>query len=141
NASVATVADDGRVSAVGFGTTTIRASAGKSATATVVVARRPSGVSIFALKPLRAAPVVYVDDPIGTGYVLPLEAVAVDLGGTIVPGVSWSWSSMSPGAATVAQDGIVTATGLGFAAIRAATSDVAGAPLMGEYTVEVRPLV
>src|SRR5690606_20344471 len=43
--------------------------------------------------------------------------------------------------ATVAQDGIVTATGLGFAASRAATSDVAGEPLTGQYTVEVRPLV
>ncbi|HLV26411.1 MAG TPA: Ig-like domain-containing protein, partial [Gemmatimonadales bacterium] len=141
NSAVAVVESSGLVRAVGFGETTVSASVGKKATARVVVARRARGITVHSALEGWLPPIMYVDDPIGTTYTVPLLAQAVDANGAIVPGIAWNWESTVPEAASVSESGIVTAIALGSTAIRASTTGLAGEPLFGEQTIEVRPLV
>lgn len=139
--NVVVVDSQGLVRAVGLGTTEVIASAGKKAASRVVVARRARGVSVSPAIEGWLPPILYVDDPIGTDYRVPLRARAVDSKGEFVPGIAWTWESSAPDVASVSETGMVTALALGSAVVRAVTADLTGEPIFGEQTIEVRPLV
>lgn len=113
---VATVDADGKVTAIGVGTTTIRAitnEAGKSATATVTVGIPVEGVSL--------------DNPrltIHTGDSRDLKATISPVNAT---NRSVTWSSNNRFVATVSDTGVVTAVSAGLATITAKSVD-------GEFT-------
>jgi alpha-tubulin suppressor-like RCC1 family protein len=139
--TVAVVDAQGLVRAVGLGTTEVVASAGKKATSLVVVARRAREVRVSPAVEGWLPPIMYVDDPMGTHYQVPLRARAVDAKGETVPGIEWSWESSAPDVASVSETGVVTAHTLGSAVVRAGTTDLTGEPIFGEQSIEVRPLV
>jgi uncharacterized protein YjdB len=115
--TVATVAQDGQVTAVNTGTAHITAAVGSvSATATITVTAVP--VATLTVTPSSANLVV--------GATQQLTAIPRDGQGNVLPGRTITWISGAPGIATVTQTGLVTAVGAGTAIIFAATEGVSG---------------
>lgn len=116
--TVATVGDDGLVTAVANGAAPIRATAG-SATAWMVVTVAQE-VAIITLSP---AEVVLNT----TGDTATVTAVAVDAGGSAVARPTLVWDSDDPTVATVSQTGLVTAVAPGTTAVLAESGARSGA--------------
>lgn len=105
---VATVAQDGQVTAVAVGRATITAtSEGKTGQATIDVT--PTPVATLTVTPSS------LTLPVGTTQLV--TAVARDAQGAVLPGRVVTWLSGAPTLATVSQSGLVTATGEGTALI------------------------
>jgi len=120
NRSVATVDSAGRVTAVGSGTARIRAlSEGQSGTADLIVSSAVSTVTVS----LGATNLV-------PGQTTQASAVPRDGGGNVLTGRTITWSSQSPGVATVSTSGLVTAVGVGPATIQATCDGVVGSSLL-----------
>ena len=114
---IASVSSTGLVTAVAVGNATITAtSEGVSGTAAVTVAQVP--VATVTVTPATAS--------IATGATVQLTAVARDASGNPLSGRSFTWSSGTPGIATVNASGLVTAVAAGSATIRATSEGVIG---------------
>ncbi len=113
NGAVATVSSTGLVTAVGNGTTTIRASGGgKVGEATVTVQQVPASVTVS----LARTSIVEPDTTRAT-------AVVRDARGQAIAGAPVTWSTTNAGVATVDAAGLVTARGSGTASIVATTAN------------------
>ena len=107
---VATVSTSGVVTGVAAGTATITAtSEGKTGTATVTVL--PPPVATVTVAPLSAN--------VGVGATTTLSATLKDANGNVLTGRTITWSSGTPGVATVSATGVVTGVTLGTASITA----------------------
>ncbi|HET7586349.1 MAG TPA: Ig-like domain-containing protein [Gemmatimonadaceae bacterium] len=114
---VATVDANGKVHGVAEGSATITAtSEGKSGTATVTV--DPAPVSTVEVTP--SSPSITAVDSVK------LTATAKDAGGAALTGRTITWSSGSPGVATVTQAGMVHGESVGSATITAASGGKSG---------------
>jgi uncharacterized protein YjdB/alpha-tubulin suppressor-like RCC1 family protein len=113
-AGVATVAQNGLVTAVGGGTAVITATVeGKVATASVTV-----------VQPIVAAQVVVSPSVVSlrVGQTTAIAATVLDGGGVTMPGKSVTWSSNNAAVASVSSAGLISAIGAGSAVV-SATSD------------------
>ena len=134
NAEVATVSTTGLVTAVANGSVTITATTDAvNGTATVTVAQSVAAVVV--------TPVV--DTLTALGLTTQLQAVARDAQGNEVPNLSFTWTSSSTDVASVAADGLATATGNGTATITATVKEVSGSAALtvaqDVESVEVTP--
>jgi hypothetical protein len=114
---VATVDEEGLVTAVGNGTAEITAAANDV-------------VGSCSLRVQQAVTAIHVSPATATlpavGDTVRLTAVAKDGGGNPIPGVTFGWTSSHPEVAEVDSRGLVTATGLGTATITASREDIEG---------------
>ncbi|MBC7895688.1 MAG: Ig-like domain-containing protein, partial [Cytophagaceae bacterium] len=118
-ASVATVSNNGLVTAVGAGTATISAyTGGLSGAATVTVTVPAPVIASIDVTPSTAT--------LQPNDLQPLVAVAKDAAGAVMPNQAFVWSSSATGVATVSATGAVTAIGAGTATIRASSGGVDG---------------
>ena len=110
NPQVATVSDQGVVTAVGLGTVRIAASSqGHSALASITVIPKP--VASVTVSPSSKALTV--------GLTIHLQATTLDANGTALTGRAVTWSSNNTGVATVDETGLVSALAPGSATITA----------------------
>ena len=116
---VATVDEDGLVTAVATGTAFIRASLEAFADSVIADVRQvPARVQIVPPDTLLA---------FGTlGDTLRLSATVVDSNGHTIPGLSVSWSTSDHAVAAIDREGLVTATGNGAATITATAHSASG---------------
>lgn len=126
NGAVATISAQGILTAVAPGKTQVAASkGGKSALAPVTVSALPPAL----VRVIPTSATVLVS---GT---TPLAAEVRDAGGGILTGHVITWSSASPGIASVNANGVVTGVTVGNVAVTAS-----GAGLSGTAVVTVRPI-
>ena len=112
---VATVDDEGLVTAVGNGSTEITArSGGASASANVTVMQAAASIVI---EPRMAT-------LMAAGETVQLTATVLDRNEQPVAGVAIAWTSSNAGVATVDEEGLVTAVGSGDARITASHGDL-----------------
>lgn len=110
-ANVATVTATGLVTAVGAGSATITATAsGNSGSASITVT--PPPIATLEISPVNASTSV--------GQSVTLTAVAKDAQGGALTGRTITWTSLTPGVATVTAAGVVTGVSAGSATITAA---------------------
>jgi uncharacterized protein YjdB len=115
NATVATVRNDGVLTAIGQGSTTITvASGGRSATALITVS--PLSVAALAVAPATTSVLV--------GQTATLVATARDSTGVILTGRVVSWSSANAAIASVSSSGVVSAISAGSTTITATSEGV-----------------
>lgn len=120
-AAVATVSQQGLVTAVALGATQIAASAGGvSAVASVTVTERP--VARIRVTPSSADVIA--------GTTLPLTAEAVDALGVVVEGRTFTWLTSSAAVATVSNQGVVTGISPGSATIHAVSAGTEGSAVV-----------
>jgi uncharacterized protein YjdB len=123
NTSVATVDANGRVTAVGPGTATIRAtSEGQTGTATVTVRTPAPRVASVTVTP--------ANPQLGVGQTVQLTATARDANGNIITGRTVTWTSSNTNFATVDANGLVTGVRKGRATITATVDGVTGSTLV-----------
>ena len=116
DASVATVAASGLVTAAGNGSTTVTATSGEATgSAAVTVAQVVAEVAV--------TPAV---DTVVTGDTLRLAASAVDANGHAVAEVTFAWASGDTSVATIDESGLATGRAPGTAAITATSGGVTG---------------
>ncbi len=128
NATIATVATDGTVTAIAAGSTTIVVtSEGRTASVNVVVS--PVPIASIRITPDAAA--------LAVGQTTTLAASALDAGGRVLNGRALSWSSGSPSVATVSQEGVVTAVGVGTVVVLAQAE---GQTAFATITVRAAPI-
>jgi uncharacterized protein YjdB len=121
NTSIAKVSSLGLVTAIGAGTTTIRASAeGKTGSAQVVVTapNPPAPVASVVVNPATTNLVV--------GGTVTLSATVRDASGATLSGRVVTWSTSSAQIATVSDAGVVTAVATGSATITATSEGKSG---------------
>lgn len=124
--SIATVSPQGIVTAVGVGSTNVAASkGGKSAVAPVTVSALPPAL-------VRVSPTT---STVIAGASITLSADVLDAGGGLLIRYPVTWSSGSPGIATVNSSGSVTGVAVGNVVIT-----VTAAKLTGTAVVTVRPV-
>lgn len=121
NPEVATVTEDGMVIPVGYGTTTVSASASAIGKATIVV--MPAARSVV-ITP--ASDTIFVEDPIAARDTIKLVAKALDEKGAVITGVAFTWTSAGTNTATVNPAGVVLARGLGTVSVTATSGDHIG---------------
>lgn len=110
NPAVATITPAGQVAAVAPGSAQMTATAdGKAGFATIVVKVPPAGA-------VTVAPGV---DSVAAGSVVQFTATVWNGSGQPVPEAPITWSSLTPGVATVTPSGLVTGVAIGTATIRA----------------------
>jgi uncharacterized repeat protein (TIGR01451 family) len=128
SASVATVTNEGRITAQGPGSARITASAaGRSAEVTVTVNAKPVAT-------------VEVSPPVTTlavGDSTPYTATARALDNSVIPGKTAVWVSSDPGVALVRANGMVRAQAVGSATIAATIDGIRG---QGDITVRASVL-
>jgi len=118
--SVATVSASGQVTAVGAGSAVITAtSEGKSGTLTLKVAAAP-------VNPPASVAVTAPATTLSIQQTTQATAVPKDSKGTPLTGRTVTWSSSSPGIATVSATGLITAVSAGTVAIKATVDGVVG---------------
>lgn len=126
--SIVTVSPQGIVTAVGAGTTQVAASkGGKSAVAPVTVSALPPAL-------VRVTPTT---SSVITGASTPLTANVLDAGGGLMKGYTVTWSSGSPGIATVSSGGVVSGVSPGNVVITAAAAGMSGTAVV---TVRLVPV-
>lgn len=134
NPTVATVANDGRVTGVSTGTATIVATVdGKSASAAIGVDAPPPA-------PVAAVAVALASQSLTVGQSTQASAVLRDASGTILTGRTISWSSAAPELATVSANGIVTAVAAGSATIVATSEGQTGSATLVIGTAALQPV-
>jgi alpha-tubulin suppressor-like RCC1 family protein len=118
NASVVTVSATGLVTAVGLGSTTVRARVGTSNVQAVIP------VSV-ALPPASIVVAPQSHDFQSIGETAQFTAIVRDAGGTEITGASVTWSSTNTSVVTVSTTGLATSRGTGTARIIAQSGAVA----------------
>lgn len=114
NTSVAIVSEQGEVTGIGAGSTTITAtSEGKSGTAQVTVSTIPAASVEVSPRPLAVT----------VGSSATVTATVRGASGNVLPGRAVEWSSSDSDVARVNNAGVVTGVSAGSATITAATSD------------------
>jgi uncharacterized protein YjdB len=132
NAAVATVSDQGIVTAVAPGATQIAASAGgRSGFAAVTVSQR--AVALVRLTPATGDVVV--------GGTLQLVADVLDNTGTAITGRPVSWSTTDAAIAAVSATGLVTGVAQGSATIRATSGGIAGTSVVTVTRIPVATVI
>jgi len=119
NSAVVTITSAGYATAIGGGSAAIVATAGgKSAQATITVAGPTSGgtVSSVAVTPSSAS--------VNVGATQQMTATLKSLVGNILTGLTTTWTSSNPAAATVNGNGMVTGVSAGSAMITATSGGV-----------------
>jgi len=124
--SVAVVSDDGTLTALAPGSTTLTATSGGASANVDIIVREPA-VAILEVKPRTANLALH--------RTVQLVAVAKDARGSPLAGQRLEWSSSNPAAVTVSRTGLATAIAAGTATVTAAHDDVRSAPV----TVTVPP--
>ncbi len=125
----ASVAADGTVRGLNPGTTRITATVdGRSGGADVTVSPIP----------IDRITVIPADNRVTAGGTVQLTATALDASGTALPGRPISWSSSETLIATVSNDGLVTAIGVGQVNILASAEGKSG---QARVTVDPRPAI
>ncbi len=115
NVKIATVSDNGLVTAASMGTTQINVSSGyATASATVTVMQEAGRIEITPASATLES----------VGETVQLKAEVYDTGSTIIPGAVVVWSSSHPTVATVDANGIVTAVSSGTTQITATSGGV-----------------
>lgn len=126
NPAVATVTDQGLVSAQGNGSTTVTVSLGDlSATATVVVQQVPAQLLLTP-----------GSQTLAVGNSVDFDAVVVDARGNPIASATIAWSSSTPTVASVNQNGLVAALNAGLATIEARSG---GLSASAQITVPTPP--
>ena len=115
NVSIATVSDQGVVTAVSMGSTQITVSSGYATASTTVSVEQEAGSIVV-------TPSSATLDRVG--QTVQLEAVVYDTGNTAIPGAAVLWSSSNPEYATVDANGLVTAVSSGTTQITATSGGV-----------------
>ena len=136
NASVATVAPNGTVTAVAVGSATITAtSEGKSGSAAVTVTAPPPA-------PVASVTVSPTSVSLTTGGTQQITATTTDASGNVLTGRTITWASANTGVATVTQAGLITAVGAGSTTVTATSEGKTGTvsvtvtpPAIGSVTV------
>lgn len=125
---VATVSQEGIVSAVAAGVTQIGVSAGgKSAVVPVAVAARP--VTVVRVSPSPAT--------VQVGATVTLAAEPLDAAGSVIVGRTVQWTSNSVAIASVAASGVVTGVSAGNATITATVDGIAGSTIVTVHPVPI----
>ena len=132
--SVATVSDEGVVTAVGNGTSTITAtSGGATATGDVMVAQDASLIEVMPASARFEA----------IGQTLQLEAVVYDPDGSAISEAEINWTSGDPLVVTVDDEGVLTAVGQGMTKVTAelgeASTSIPVAVMQEVADLEVAP--
>ena len=132
NDAVAVVSSTGRVTALKAGSATITATS--------------EGVSGTAFVAIGVASIVVTPNPTNViaGQTRQLTAAARDAGGTVIPGIPFTWSSGVPATATVDANGLVTGRATGNVGIAATFGSISGTSTVTVLpvtvaTVEVTP--
>lgn len=120
-ATVATVSGNGLVSGVSVGTATIRAASGAASANTLLTVTTGSQPG-----PVSTVTVTMNPSSLIVGQSVQASAVAKDSQGTIVTGVSFTWSVSSPVILSVSPGGLVSAVAVGTAQVRASVGSVTG---------------
>lgn len=124
-AAVATVSSSGLVTGVAAGSAVITATIeGKSATANVTVS--PVPIATVTVSPASAT--------VNVAWTTNLTATARSSNGTVISGVTFTWTSSNPAVATVSPSGVVTGVAPGSATITASAGGKSGTS-----TVTVQP--
>lgn len=127
NTAIATVSEQGLVTAVDSGATTVIATAeGKTGAAQIVVTADPNKTPVAS---------VSITPPTATmaiGGTVTLSATALDDNGNVLTGRTVAWSSATPSVATVDDNGVVTAASAGTTMI---TATVEGRTATAQITV------
>ncbi len=121
--TVATVSSGGLVTAIGEGTATITAASGEQA----------GTASVTVTVPVSSVLVTPASGSLTVGQTLQLGAQAKDASGGSLSGRTVVWSSNDSTVARVDSKGLVTATGIGSAAISAAVSGKTGTASISVY--------
>jgi hypothetical protein len=121
SASVATVSTAGRVTAVGSGTTQVRAAAGGHTTTIPVTVSNPGPASIVVTP--------HTATLASLGELLALTAEVRDGSGAVMAVVP-TWTSRAPAIVTVGTDGVVQARANGTAYVVASTAGIADSALV-----------
>ena len=108
NPAVATVDENGLVTPLTTGTVEIRASADKIGRAILVI--RPVSMTITVTP---AVDTIVIGATVTAADTARLQATARNLAGTLIGGLSFTWTSSSPSVATVDATGLVRAVGVG----------------------------
>ena len=115
NVDIATVSENGLVTAVSMGTTQVTVTSGyATASATITVEQQSGSITIT---PTSATLTM-------VGQTVQLMAEVKDTGNTVIPGAPVSWSSSNPEFATVDANGLVTAVASGTTQITATSGGV-----------------
>lgn len=134
--SVASVSNNGVVTALAAGTAVVRAivdSVGASAAITVTPTQTAPPV-------VRSIPVTLSNDTVLVGQVAQASAVALDSTGAVVPGQTFMWSIDSASVvASVSNQGTITALAPGTARVRATVGGVSGSALLTVSPVPTAP--
>jgi hypothetical protein len=130
--AVATVDATGLATATGNGTTTITATAGSLAGSATLTVDLAATIATVVVTPS------YVVLP-AVGATQAFTATAFDANGAVVPGVSFTWSTVYAGVAVVdSVTGVATALSHGNQIVRATVAGVTGEAAL---TVDLKPLV
>jgi uncharacterized protein YjdB len=129
---VATVSASGLVSAVGPGTATVNATAyGQQTTAVVTVIE--ATIASVTVAPEAAA--------VSTGQTKQMSASITDTQGSILVGLTPSWSSSKMSVATVSTDGLITAVASGTTTITVTSGGVMGTATVTVAAVPVSSII
>lgn len=129
DAAVATVSAGGVVTAMGNGTTTVRARAGEAvASAQLTVDQEPASLTV-------SAAAVSLS---GIGATFPVAAAALDAGGHPVADAAITWRSSDEGVATVSSAGLITSRGIGGADVTAESGTITARIVVTVVTATVR---
>ncbi|MDP9201102.1 MAG: Ig-like domain-containing protein [Gemmatimonadota bacterium] len=136
--NVASVSSSGTVTAIAAGTASIEATAsGINGSASIIVEAPPSVAPSVA-----SVAVAFDSTRISVGHATQASAVVKDATGSIMAGQAITWSSLTPGIASVSSSGVVTAIAAGTASIRATASAINGsASIIVEAPQSLAPAV
>jgi uncharacterized protein YjdB len=119
--NIASVSSSGTVTAIAAGTASIEAVASGVNGAGSIIVEAPSVAPSVA-----SVAVAFDSTRISVGHATQASAVVKDAAGSIMAGQAITWSSLTPGIASVSSSGVVTAIAAGTASIRATASGVNG---------------
>jgi uncharacterized protein YjdB len=117
NIAVATVSANGVVTAVGAGSATIQATSGTASGTAAITVNYP---------PLHHIIVTPANPRIKIGQTIQMTATGYDSNNSVIPGITFTWSSSNTSKATISSTGLITAKDDGNSDITASASGKSG---------------